>query len=76
VDDRWFYPAALPDGRTIRPLKVLQTNVCTKDCQYCENRVSRDVRRETFTPEELAGLFVSLREAPPRPPALAAGPSL
>jgi len=62
VDDRWIYPAALPDGRTIRLLKVLQTNVCTKDCQYCENRVSRDVRRETFAPEELAGLFVSLHQ--------------
>ena len=63
VDDRWIYPAALPDGRTIRLLKVLQTNVCTKDCQYCENRLSRDVRRESFTPEELAKLFVSLHEA-------------
>jgi predicted DNA-binding helix-hairpin-helix protein len=63
VDDRWIYPAALPDGRTIRLLKVLQTNVCTKDCQYCENRASRDVRRESFTPEELARLFVSLHEA-------------
>jgi len=63
VDDRWIYPAALPDGRTIRLLKVLQSNVCTKDCQYCENRVSRDVRRESFTPEELAKLFVSLQEA-------------
>jgi predicted DNA-binding helix-hairpin-helix protein len=61
--DRWIYPAALPDGRTIRLLKVLQTNVCTKDCQYCENRVSRDVRRESFTPEELAGLFATLHEA-------------
>jgi predicted DNA-binding helix-hairpin-helix protein len=63
VDDRWIYPAALPDGRTIRLLKVLQTNVCTKDCLYCENRVSRDVRRESFSPEELAKLFVSLHEA-------------
>lgn len=63
VDDRWIYPAALPDGRTIRLLKVLQSNVCTKDCQYCENRASRDVRREGFSPEELANLFTSLHEA-------------
>jgi len=63
VDDRWIYPAALPDGRTIRLLKVLQTNVCTKDCQYCENRASRDVRRESFSPEELAKLFLSLHRA-------------
>ncbi len=63
AEDRWIYPAALPDGRTVRLLKVLQTNVCTKDCQYCENRASRDVRRESFSPEELAKLFVSLHEA-------------
>lgn len=63
AEDRWIYPAALPDGRTIRLLKVLQTNVCTRDCQYCENRAGRDVRRESFSPEELARLFLSLHEA-------------
>lgn len=63
VEDRWIYPAALPDGRTVRLLKVLQTNACTRDCQYCENRASRDVRRESFSPEELAKLFASLHEA-------------
>jgi predicted DNA-binding helix-hairpin-helix protein len=47
----------------VRLLKVLQTNVCTKDCQYCENRASRDVPRESFSPEELAKFFISLHRA-------------
>jgi predicted DNA-binding helix-hairpin-helix protein len=35
-------------------LRVMQTNVCTNDCYYCGLRARRDVRRETFRPEELA----------------------
>lgn len=57
---RWIYPAALPDGRTVRLLKVLQTNLCRNDCSYCANRASRDVPRERFSPEELARLFMDL----------------
>ncbi|MEW6442976.1 MAG: radical SAM protein [bacterium] len=60
-EGRWIYPSALPDGRTVRLLKVLQTNRCTKNCLYCENRVSRDIPRDTFSPEELARLFENLR---------------
>ena len=59
--ERWIYPSALPDGRTVRLLKVLQTNSCTRNCLYCENRVSRDIARESFSPEELAMLFERLR---------------
>ena len=44
------------DGRCISLLKVLQTNVCVYDCQYCINRRSNDLPRASFTPEELAGL--------------------
>lgn len=47
------------DGRCISLLKILQTNECVYDCRYCQNRVSRDVERETFTPEEIAELTVS-----------------
>ncbi|MBO5798175.1 MAG: putative DNA modification/repair radical SAM protein, partial [Clostridia bacterium] len=39
-------------------LKVLQTNVCAYDCQYCVNRHSNDVPRASFTQEELAGLTI------------------
>ena len=44
------------DGRCISLLKVLMTNNCVYDCQYCVNRCSNDVPRATFTPEELATL--------------------
>lgn len=44
------------DGRCISLLKVLMTNYCIYDCQYCVNRCSNDVPRATFTPEELANL--------------------
>lgn len=44
------------DGRCVSLLKVLQTNVCVYDCQYCVNRCSNDLPRTSFTPEELAGL--------------------
>lgn len=41
-----------PDGRCISLLKILLTNVCIYDCQYCINRRSSDVARARFTPEE------------------------
>lgn len=44
------------DGRCVTLLKVLMTNVCVYDCQYCVNRRSNDVRRTSFTPSELAEL--------------------
>ena len=51
------------DGRCISLLKVLQTNVCVYDCQYCVNRRSNDVPRAAFTPEELSALVLrQLRE--------------
>ena len=62
-EDRWIYPTVLPDGKTANVLKVLQTSACTRDCLYCENRVSRDAPRESFSPEELSRLFWSLFQA-------------
>ncbi len=59
---RWIYPAALPDGRRVSLLKVLLSNACERDCGYCANRAGRDVRRVTFTPDELAATFASLVE--------------
>jgi putative DNA modification/repair radical SAM protein len=54
---RWIYPAALPDGRRVAMLKVLLSNACQKDCYYCAHRASRDFRRISFAPEELARAF-------------------
>ena len=44
------------DGRCVTLLKVLMTNVCAYDYQYCVNRRSNDVPRTAFTPRELADL--------------------
>ena len=44
------------DGRCVSLLKVLMTNVCIYDCQYCVNRRSNDVPRAMFTPRELCEL--------------------
>jgi putative DNA modification/repair radical SAM protein len=53
----WIYPAAMPDGKRVKLLKVLLTNVCEKNCAYCANRAGRDVPRSGFGPDELARLF-------------------
>src|SRR6201996_8325683 len=45
-----------PDGRCISLLKILLTNFCIYDCKYCINRVSSDVRRARFTPQEVVQL--------------------
>jgi putative DNA modification/repair radical SAM protein len=45
-----------PDGRCISLLKVLLTNFCTYDCLYCVNRVSSNVPRARFTPQEVVQL--------------------
>ncbi len=44
------------DGRCISLLKILFTNECIFDCKYCINRSSNDVRRTSFTPEEVCDL--------------------
>ena len=46
------------DGRCISLLKVLLTNYCIYDCQYCVNRRSNDVPRAMFEPRELADLVI------------------
>ena len=46
------------DGRCVSLLKILMTNKCVYDCAYCINRVSNDVKRASFTPEEVAKLTI------------------
>ena len=46
------------DGRCVTLLKVLMSNACVYDCQYCVNRRSSGVPRATFTPRELAELTI------------------
>lgn len=46
------------DGRCVSLLKIMLTNHCIYDCAYCINRRSNDIRRATFTPEELIELTI------------------
>ncbi len=46
------------DGRCISLLKILFTNECIYDCKYCINRSSNDVKRVSFTPEEVCTLTI------------------
>lgn len=41
------------DGRCISLLKILFTNECIFNCSYCLNNRDSDVRRASFTPEEI-----------------------
>jgi len=47
------------DGRCVSLLKILMTNVCVYDCQYCANRRSADTPRAAFTPREIAELTIN-----------------
>lgn len=47
-----------PDGRCISLLKILLTNYCIYDCQFCINRISSNTPRARFTPEEVANLTI------------------
>lgn len=48
-----------PDGRCISLLKILMSNDCLYDCEYCPNRRSADVPRAEITPDEICELTIS-----------------
>ena len=56
TDGHGICHAYAPDGRCISLLKILMTNFCIYDCAYCINRVSSNVQRARFTPEEVVEL--------------------
>jgi putative DNA modification/repair radical SAM protein len=45
-----------PDGRCVSLLKILFTNYCIYDCQYCVNRVTSDIARARFGVQEVVDL--------------------
>src|SRR6478735_5090271 len=45
-----------PDGRCVSLLKILLTNFCIYDCQYCVNRVTSDTPRARFGVDEVVDL--------------------
>jgi len=57
------YYSFVPGGRCVPLFKVLMTNRCERNCAYCANRCARSVRREAFTPDELAGTFTDMYRA-------------
>ncbi|HOL55708.1 MAG TPA: radical SAM protein [bacterium] len=59
---QWIYPAVLPDGKEIKLFKVLLSNNCSNNCNYCANRLERDFTRISFRPSELAKIFMALKE--------------
>lgn len=48
-----------PDGRCVSLLKILMTNSCIYDCHYCINRRSSNVRRASFTVQEVVDLTLN-----------------
>lgn len=48
-----------PDGRCISLLKILMSNACLYDCEYCPNRRSSDVKRASVTPDEICELTIN-----------------
>lgn len=48
-----------PDGRCISLLKILMSNDCVYDCEYCPNRRSADVARASITPDEVCELTMN-----------------
>lgn len=55
--------AVLPNGKSIRLLKTMQTSVCENDCNYCCFRSGRDIFRASLTPDEMASAIVKLTRA-------------
>ena len=47
-----------PDGRCISLLKLLLTNYCVYDCQYCVNRITSNTPRARFTVDEVVYLTI------------------
>jgi len=57
-----IHNASMPGGKRIALLKTMLTSACERDCAYCAFRQGRDFRRATFTPDELAQLFMRLHQ--------------
>ena len=56
-EEDWVSYAIGYRGQRVPLLKVLQTSRCQKNCNYCSQRVGRDVARGTMGPDELAHAY-------------------
>lgn len=48
-----------PDGRCISLLKILMSNDCIYNCEYCPNKRDANVKRATITPDDVCLLTVN-----------------
>ena len=55
--------AVMPNGKFISLLKTALTTGCERNCTYCAFRSGRDFRRQTFSPDELAKVFMQMYRA-------------
>jgi len=51
---------SLPGGKKMKVLKTMLTSACERNCNYCPFRAGRNMRRQTFKPEELAKTFLEV----------------
>jgi predicted DNA-binding helix-hairpin-helix protein len=51
---------SLPGGKKMKVLKTMLTSACERNCNYCVFRAGRNMRRQTFKPEELASTFLKV----------------
>jgi predicted DNA-binding helix-hairpin-helix protein len=54
------FHAIMPHGRSLPVLKTMLTSVCERNCNYCSFRSERDVKRVSFTPDEMAATHLRL----------------
>jgi predicted DNA-binding helix-hairpin-helix protein len=54
------FHAQMGGGKTMPMLKSMLTTACENNCNYCVFRRPRDVRRYSFSPEEMANGFMQM----------------
>lgn len=59
-DGLWIYPTALPSGRRVPMLKILQASGCERGCIYCAERLGGRSQPLSLQPDELASAFLEL----------------
>ncbi len=47
------------DGRCVSLLKILMSNICIYDCAYCVTRRSNDIKRTSFSVDEVVDLTMN-----------------
>jgi predicted DNA-binding helix-hairpin-helix protein len=55
-----IHMTAAPGGKRIPLLKAMLTTACEMNCRYCAFTSSRNYRRVTFKPQELAEVFYAI----------------